>query len=280
MLELARLWKQAKECQDRGARDLLIGHYLPLVRNIASGIIRKLRPGVEIDDLISDGTFGLMRAIDAFDPGRGVKFETYATPVVRGSIFNGLRTLDWVPERTRGKARALQKAMDKITQLTGRSATEEELAEELKISAKEVYELITDLGCVYLLSLDQPLGLSDDDDVTILDTVQSRGHSDPVVEVEFVEQRGELRRAINNLQEREQILIRKHYLEGVNFETIARMMGVSKQRISQMHTRAVRRLREHLGNVEMDYEVMHSFTMDPEEEETPNIWDLRFPHAR
>jgi len=281
MLELARLWKQAKECHDREARDLLIGHYLPLVRNIASGIIRKLRPGVELDDLISDGTFGLMRAIDAFDPARGVKFETYATPVVRGSIFNGLRTLDWVPERTRGKARALQKAMDKITQLTGRSATEEELAEELKISAKEVYELITDLGCVYLLSLDQPLGLSDDDDVTILDTVQSKGHSDPVVEVEFVEQRNELRRAINNLQDREQILIRKHYLEGVNFETIARMMGVSKQRISQMHTRAVRRLREYLGNQEYDYEVMHSFTMEPEEEEeTPSFWDLRFPNAR
>lgn len=282
MLELACLWKRAKEGDDREARDLLITHYLPLVRNIATGIIRKLRPGVELDDLISDGTFGLMRAVDAFDPGRGVKFETYATPVVRGSIFNGLRTLDWVPERTRGKARALQKAMDKITQLTGRSATEEELAEELKISAKEVYELITDLGCVYLLSLDQPLGLADDDDVTILDTVQSRGYSDPVVEAEFGEQRGELRRAIMNLQDREQVLIRKHYLEGVNFETIARMMGVSKQRISQMHTRAVRRLREYLGNQEYDYEIMHSFTMesDESEEDTPNIWDLRFPSAR
>jgi len=273
-MDLAQMWKAAKQSGDLEARELLIEHYLPLVRNIASGIIRKLRPGVELDDLISDGTFGLMRAVDAFDPARGVKFETYATPVVRGSIFNGLRSLDWVPERTRGKARALQKAMDKITQLTGRSATEEELAQELKMSAKEVYELINDLGCVYLLSLDQPLGASEDDDVAIIDTVRDRGQADPVVEAEFSEQRATLRDAINNLQEREQVLIRKHYLEGVNFEAIARMMGVSKQRISQMHSRAVRRLREHLGNVEIDYEAMHAFRMVEDEEPAPSVWEV------
>ncbi|MBM3463044.1 MAG: FliA/WhiG family RNA polymerase sigma factor [Armatimonadetes bacterium] len=272
-MDLAQLWRATKDHDDHEARDLLIEHYLPLVKNIASGVIRKLRQGVEVDDLVSDGTFGLMRAIDAFDPARGVKFETYATPVVRGSIYNGLRTLDWVPERTRGKARALQKAMDKITQLTGRTATEAELAEELKMSAKEVYELINDLGTVYLLSLDQPLGSSEDDDMAIIDTVQDRGH-DPCAEAEFSEARSTLREAINSLQEREQVLIRKHYLEGVNFETIARMMGVSKQRISQMHTRAVRRLREALGNVEIPYEAMHTFTMnEDEEEETASIWE-------
>lgn len=261
-MEVAQLWRLAKQAGDRHARDLLVEHYLPLVRNIASGIIRKLRPGVELDDLISDGTFGLMRAVDAFDPARGVKFETYATPVVRGSIFNGLRTLDWVPERTRGKVRELQKAMDKITQATGRSATEEELAQELKMSAKEVYELINDLGCAYLLSLDQPLGISDDDDVTIMDTVKDKGTSDPSAEVEFVEQRQVLREAINGLQERERILITRHYLEGVNFEAIARTMGVSKQRISQMHTRAIRRLREALGNVDIDPHAMLTFSMN------------------
>jgi RNA polymerase sigma factor FliA len=272
-MDVAQLWRLAKQAGDRNARDLLVEHYLPLVRNIASGIIRKLRPGVELDDLISDGTFGLMRAVDAFDPARGVKFETYATPVVRGSIFNGLRTLDWVPERTRGKVRELQKAMDKITQATGRSATEQELAEELKMSAKEVYELINDLGCAYLLSLDQPIGL-DDDDVTIMDTVKDRGMADPVAEVEFVEQRATLREAINSLQERERILITKHYLEGVNFEAIARMMGVSKQRISQMHARAVRRLREQLGNqdIEIDPQAMMMFSMS--EDDSAGLEDI------
>lgn len=271
-MDLAELWRAFKEAGDRNARDRLIENYLPLVRNIANGIIRKLRPGVDLEDLISDGNFGLMRAVDAFDPGRGVKFETYANPVIRGSIFNGLRTLDWVPERTRGKVRELQKAMDKITQQTGRSATEEELAEELKITAKEVYDLINDLGCTYLLSLDQPIGFSEDDDVAIIDTVQDKGRSDPSMEAEFGEQRVILREAINSLQDREQVLIRKHYFEGVNFEAIARMMGVSKQRISQMHSRAVRRLRESLGNVEISPEAMITFSMD-DIEQAAGLWE-------
>lgn len=264
-MELAELWRLAKQAGDPDARGLLVEHYLPLVESIAKGVIRKLRSGVELDDLVSDGTFGLMRAVDAFDPARGVKFETYATPVVRGSIYNGLRTLDWVPERTRGKVRELQKAMDKITQATGRNATEEELAEELKLSAKEVYELINDLGCTYLLSLDQPIGASVDEDVTLMDTVKDRGMADPVMEAEFVEQRASLRDAINSLQDREQVLIRKHYLEGVNFEAIARTMGVSKQRISQIHARAVRRLREAVGNLEISPAAMLTFTMEEQE---------------
>lgn len=266
-MDVAQLWRQAKQAGDGTARDLLVEHYLPLVESIAKGVIRKLRSGVELDDLISDGTFGLMRAVDAFDPARGVKFETYATPVVRGAIYNGLRTLDWVPERTRGKVRDLQKAMDKITQATGRNATEAELAEELKLSAKEVYELINDLGCSYLLSLDQPLGASVDEDVTLMDTVKDRGMGDPVAEAEFLEQRASLRDAINSLQDREQVLIRKHYLEGVHFEAIAREMGVSKQRISQIHARALRRLREAVGNLEISPEAMLTFSM--EEEPTP-----------
>ena len=264
-MEVAQLWRLAKQAGDSNARALLVEHYLPLVENIARGVIRKLRSGVELDDLISDGTFGLMRAVDAFDPARGVKFETYATPVVRGSIYNGLRTLDWVPERTRGKVRELQKAMDKITQATGRNATEAELAEELKLSAKEVYELINDLGCTYLLSLDQPIGAAVDEDVTLLDTVKDRGMADPVMEAEFVEQRASLREAINSLQDREQVLIRKHYLEGVSFESIARTMGISKQRISQIHARAVRRLREAIGNLEISPEAMLTFSMEEQE---------------
>jgi len=135
-MDVAQLWRLAKDEQDGSARELLVERFLPLVESIARGVARKFRTGVELDDLISDGTFGLMRAIDAFDPARGVKFETYATPVVRGSIYNGLRTLDRVPERTRGKVRELQKAMDKITQATGRTATEAELAESVAILTK------------------------------------------------------------------------------------------------------------------------------------------------
>lgn len=273
MADLAPWWAALKESNDEQARALLVEHYLPLVKNLASSVLRKLRQGAELDDLISDGTFGLMRAIDAFDPQRGVKFETYATQVVRGAIYNGLRSMDWVPERTRGKARALQKAMDKISQVTGRAATEVELAEELKISAKEVFELINDLGCLFLLSLDQPLGFAEDDEVAVVHTVADSQGADPSTEVEFAEQRRTLRDAILQLQDREQLLIRSHYIEGVPFETIARTLGVSKQRVSQMHARAVRRLREFIGNVEMNYEALSGFTMEDDEEPLATVWE-------
>ncbi|MDQ7823765.1 MAG: FliA/WhiG family RNA polymerase sigma factor [Candidatus Eremiobacteraeota bacterium] len=246
-VDVAELWGKFKSQADLGAKETLIASYLPLVRQIAVSIIKKLRPGVDLDDLISDGTFGLMRAVEQFDPGRGVKFETYATPVVRGAIYNGLRALDWMPERTRGKARALQRAMEKFSVLYGRPGTEEELAEELKMSTSEVYELITDLGCVYLLSLDQPFPTSDDDEASILDIIEDKDGTDPSIEIEFIEQREILRRSVEELSERERTLIQMHYFDGVPFDKIAQIMGVSKQRISQIHSRAVRRLREQLS---------------------------------
>ncbi|MFH0800961.1 MAG: FliA/WhiG family RNA polymerase sigma factor [bacterium] len=253
MQEVSLLWKRFLEHRDKFSRDELVAAYLPFVRYIATGIVRKLRPGFDLEDLISDGVFGLMKAIDYFDPSRGAKFETYATPVVRGSIYNGLRKLDWVPERTRGKARALQKAMDKFTLIYGRPGTENELAEELKISATEVYELITDMGCIYLLSLDQPLSSSEDDETTILDTVEDSQMVDPSAEVEFAEQKKSLRDSLEQLSEREQLLIREHYFEGVPFEQIATRLGVTKQRISQMHARAVKKLRDTLSYKEQNF---------------------------
>lgn len=246
-VNLPELWGKFKVEADLSAKEALIENYLPLVRQIAVSIIKKLRPGVDLDDLISDGTFGLMRAVEQFDPGRGVKFETYATPVVRGAIYNGLRALDWMPERTRGKARALQRAMERFTVLYGRPGTEQELAEELKMSTTEVYELITDLGCVYLLSLDQPLPSSDDEDISILDILEDKEGMNPSVEFEFIEQREILQKAVHELSERERTLIQMHYFDGVSFDKIAAVMGVSKQRVSQIHSRAVRVLREKLA---------------------------------
>lgn len=263
MQETAALWERFQATRDKDVKDELVRAYFPLVRNIALSILRKLRQGAELDDLVSDGTFGLMRAIDAFDPARGVKFETYATPVIRGSIYNGMRALDWVPERTRTKARMLQKVMEKISMGLGRPPTELEIAEELKVSAQEVYDMINDLGAVYLLSLDQPLGGGEEDEASIMDMVSDRSSHDPSSEYEFAEQRNILRSAIDTLDAREQFLIKKHYFEGVSFESTAEMLGVSKQRVSQMHSRAVRRLRERLNGMEISPEAMLEFTVEP-----------------
>ncbi len=240
--DLAYLWERYKKAEDLEARDFLIEHYLPFVKNLASGVIRKLRAGVELDDLISDGVFGLIRAIELFEPERGIKFETYATPVVRGAIFNGIRALDWVPERTREKTRALQKAMDNFASNYGRVATESELAEELKISTSDVYNLIVDLGCIYLLSLEQPL--SSDEEAVILDTIEDTDSSNPLHELEFKEQRQALTEAVEALSERDRQIIQLYYFEGLSFDKIAQMINVSKQRISQLHVRIMKQLRE------------------------------------
>lgn len=241
-------------------QERLAEHYLSLVRSIAVSLSRKIGQGVELDDLIADGSLGLLRAIETFDLDRGFKFQTYATTVVRGAILNGLRRMDWVPERVRAKNRALQQAIDRHQAVSGEQPSEEQLAEELQISTEEVYDLIANLGTTYLLSLEQPLG-SDDGDASLGDLVDD-DEDVPDVEFEYAEERDALRRAIERLDEREQLIITAHYFEGVTFDAISKMLGVSKQRVSQMHSRAVRRLRDGLGEDEISPESMQGFTFE------------------
>lgn len=261
MEDIAELWRAYKETGDSDLQEELVKHYLPLVRNLALGIIRKLRQGTELDELIADGMFGLVRAIEGFDLSRGFKFQTYATPVIRGAIYNGLRRMDWLPERTRGKARALQRAVDKLQQITGRQPTEADIAEELKMTTEEVYDLVANLGCIYLLSLDQPIG-TEEGDATMMDLVEDQGSGDPICELEFEEERQGLRGAIEHLNEREQFIVKAHYFEGWTFEAISREFQVSKQRISQMHARALKKLRQSLGDEEISPEAMHGFLIE------------------
>lgn len=260
MSEIAEVWREYKKTADPLLQEELVVHYQGLVYSMAHKIVRKLRQGTEVEELISDGMVGLVKAIDTFEPERGFKFSTYATPVIRGSIYNGLRRLDWMPERTRLKARNLQKAMEKLSQLNGRRPTEEDLAEELDLSAKEVYDLIANLSSMYLLSLDQPIG-DEDGDASMGDLVEDSAFISPSMEFEYREERQALKESLANLPERERVLLELHYFEGVTFEAIARSMGVSKQRISQIHLRAVRRLRENLGGTEIRPEAMHDFTV-------------------
>lgn len=258
MSDIAEVWRDYKATGDPDLMEELVVHYQGLVYKLAHKIVKKLRQGTEVEDLISDGMLGLVKAIDAFELERGFKFSTYATPVVRGSIYNGLRRLDWLPERTRAKARNLQKAMDKLSQLNGRRPTEDDLAEELAISAKEVYDLVANLSSMYLLSLDQPIG-EEDGDASMGDLVEDKGFASPEAEFEYGEERNALRESIARLPERERDLLEMHYFEGITFEAISRDMGVSKQRVSQLHLRAVRRLRESLGDDDISPEAMHDF---------------------
>lgn len=258
MSDVADIWREYKETEDPYLKEELVLHYQGLVFKLAHKIVRKLRQGTEVEDLISDGMVGLVKAIDAFDPSRGFKFSTYATPVVRGSILNGLRRLEWVPERTKTKVRHLQKAVDKLQAVTGRRPTEEDIAQELDMSAKEVYEIIADLSSMYLLSLDTPLG-TEDSDASMGDLVEDTAFVSPVQEYEFEEERDALRVALEKLPERDREIVEAHYFAGETFESISQRLGVSKQRISQLHLRAVRNMRKHLGEVEVTPGAMRNF---------------------
>lgn len=261
MSDIAELWREYKATGDPVIQEELVVNYQGLVYKLAHKIARKLRQGTEVEELISDGMLGLVKAIEAFEPERGFKFSTYATPVIRGSIYNGLRRLDWMPERTRAKARNLQRAMEKLSQLNGRKPTEADLAEELEISAKEVYDLIANLSSMYLLSLDQPIG-DEEGDASMGDLVEDTGFVSPEAELEYSEERDALREGLESLPDRERRLLQAHYFEGITFEALAREEGISKQRVSQIHLRAIRRLRENLGSMEVSREAMQDFLVD------------------
>ncbi|MHC9543729.1 MAG: sigma-70 family RNA polymerase sigma factor [Vulcanimicrobiota bacterium] len=243
----SELWERYKRLKERSAQEALLEYYLPLVKQIAVGIIRKLWSGIEIDDLVGDGTLGLMRAIEQFDPSRGIKFETYATQVIRGAIYNGLRDLDWMPERTRSKVRALQGAMEKFMMEHGRPGTEEEIARELKTTSKEVADLAFDLFCMYVPSLDQPLSDGDEDEFSFLDVLEDKDGNDPASEFEAQESRKFLEDATETLDEDEKNLVRLHYYQGVSFEAVAEKMGISLQKVAQINRRVVFKLRDWLS---------------------------------
>ena len=251
--DIKELWDKFSKERSKEYRDKLIENYIPLVKKIAGRISKTTNVTVEFDDLVSDGIFGLIKAINNFDVSRGIKFETYATPVVKGSILNSLRALDWVPERIRGKAREMEKAASKFACTYGREGTKQEIAALMEISASDLYELIANLGCAYLLSLNQPFScFNNEDEIEIMDTVSDDRVVEPSMELSFSEQRDELKKALNCLPPREKLLIEYHYFKRMTFEKISPYLGVTKQRVSQIHSRALKMLREHLTKKQMD----------------------------
>lgn len=274
MSESVDLWAEYKKTGDPYLQEELVIKYQGLVYSLAHKIVRKLRQGTEVDDLISDGMVGLVKAIDAFEPERGFQFSTYATQVVRGSILNGLRRLEWIPERTAQKVRHYRKAVETLSQVSGRKPTEEDIAEHLGKSAKEVYDLIAELGSMYLLSLDTPLG-TDDSGASMGDLVEDTGFVSPDAEIEYEEERDALRGSLERLDERDRDIIESHYFHGETFESISTRLGVSKQRVSQLHLRAVRNMRKSLGEVEISPDAMKGFMLGQKTPSPKSSFDYR-----
>ena len=244
--DVEQLWIEFKrDLSNQDLRNRLVEMYLPLVKYNAERIWSRLPEGVELDDLISAGVFGLMDAIDAFDLSRGVKFETYCVPRIRGAMLDELRTMDWVPRLVRSKASKLNEAVKDLEARLGRQPNENELAEEMQISVPELEKMMMDANAVNLISLNKKWYETDSyKDVREIDILEDKKGEDPTRRI----QKADLMRLVTKgLNRNERLIIILYYYEELTMKEIGATLDLSESRVSQMHSSIVDRLKNQLG---------------------------------
>lgn len=248
--EASALWAGYKETRSQETREQLILHYSPLVKYVAGRVSSGLPPSVEFGDLMSYGVFGLLDAIDKYDPSRGIKFETYAIARIKGAIIDELRADDWVPRSVRFKAREIERAYVALEGELRRIPTDEEVAEKLGISLDEYLNVLGKLSLISLVALDELWTVSGDrpDKISLADTVEDVKVKDPSKTFEIEEMKDMIADAINHLPERERIVVSLYYFEGLTMREIGEVLSVTESRVCQMHTKAILRLRARLGS--------------------------------
>jgi RNA polymerase sigma factor FliA len=223
--------------------------YSPLVKYVAGRMSSGLPAHVDEADLISYGLGGLIFAIERFDLSREIKFETYAITRIRGAIIDELRSLDWVPRSVRARAREIERVNMKLEARLQRAPTDEEMAGELKVNVEEFHEALLQISNSTIVALDELWSVSDSsgDQVSLLDTIPDHGAPDPEAVVDQGELRDRIADAIAALPEREKLVIALYYYENLTLREIGEVLGVTESRVSQLHTKAVLRLRSKLG---------------------------------
>ena len=222
--------------------------YAPLVKYVAGRMGSGLPAHVEEADLISYGLIGLISAIERFDLEREIKFETYAITRIKGAIIDELRSLDWVPRSVRAKAREIERANAKLENKLQRAPTDEEMAKELGVSEDDFQESLLQISNSTVVALDELWTVSDSsgDQVSLLDTLHDRDAPDPAQVMDQNEIKDRLADAISRLPEREKLVIALYYYENLTLREIGEVLGVTESRISQLHTKAVLRLKSRL----------------------------------
>ncbi|NPV71254.1 MAG: FliA/WhiG family RNA polymerase sigma factor [Firmicutes bacterium] len=225
-----------------------------LVKYVAGRLAMGLPPYVEVDDLVSYGILGLLDAIEKFDPRRGVKFETYAIARIRGAMLDGLRALDWVPASLRQKAREIERQYQALEAKLGRPASDEEVAQALGLSVGEFQKRLATLSGVSLVYLEDIWFGSDDDEggFRAIEMIPDPDGADPAGHLEVEETKRLVAEAIDRLPEKERLVIALYYYEGLTVKEISKIMTVSPSRVSQLHTRAILRLRGRLSRDKVD----------------------------
>ena len=244
--EISQIWRKYKQEPDnRNLRNRLVEEYLPLVKYNGERIWSRLPDGVDLDDLISAGVFGLMDAINAFDLTRGVKFETYCVPRIRGAMLDELRTMDWVPRLVRSKASKLNEAIKTLEARLGRQPNENELATQMSMTVPELEKMISDANAVNLISLNKKWYETDSyKDVREIDILEDKKGEDPTRRI----QKSDLMRLVTKgLNRNERLIIILYYYEELTMKEIGATLDLSESRVSQMHSAIVQRLQAQLG---------------------------------
>ena len=247
-VELRDLWRRYKDEGDDGARERLVVAYSPMVKFVAGRLGAGLPSHVEDADLISYGLVGLIGAIERFEPERGIKFETFAMTRIRGAIIDELRSLDWVPRSVRSRAREIETAQAKLEHELQRAPTEAELASKLNMTEEELQGALLEIANSSVYALDELWTVSDSsgDQVSLLDTIADEAAADPQEALATTEVKDRLTEAIGGLPEREQLVVALYYYENLTLREIGEVLGVTESRVSQLHTKAVMRLKSHL----------------------------------
>ncbi len=242
------LWQDYRKSQDQALRDRLILTYAPLVKFVAGRVGASLPSHVDEQDLVSYGLLGLIGAIERFDPDREIKFETFAMARIRGAIIDELRSLDWVPRSVRTRARQIERAIAVLERELMRAPTDEEIAAKLGITGDELEDNLHEISRSSVAALDELWSPSSSgDQIALIDTIKDETEPDPEMSLEQSEVREALAESISSLPEREKLVVTLYYYEELTLREIGEVLGVTESRVSQLHTKAILRLKAHLA---------------------------------
>jgi RNA polymerase sigma factor FliA len=247
--DMQTLWVEFRKSRDKKLRDRLILNYAPLVKYVAGRLGSGLPAHVDEGDLVSYGLLGLIGAIERYDPERDVKFETYAIARIKGSIIDELRAMDWVPRSVRARARDIERAVAELEAKLGRAPTDEEISEKLGVTQEELDDSLSEISRSSIAALDElwTISSSGGDTVALIDTIEDTQGPEPQSALAQTELKEAIGEAIARLPEREKLVVTLYYYEELTLREIGEVLGVTESRVSQLHTKAILRLKARLS---------------------------------
>ena len=251
-----QLWAQYTDEKDRSIRNYFIEKYAPLVKYVAGRVIANVPSSVDFQDLVSFGVLGLIDAIDKFDLSREIKFKTYAVTRIRGAIFDELRNLDWLPRSVRQKAKEIERTIAQLEVKLGRSTTDLEIAEAMGLSIEVFHQLLLRVGTNSLISMDDNWFMNDGNDnspMSFEETLENKKVLSPNNAAERTELKKMISQAISDLPDREKQVLILYYYEELTLKEIGSILAVTESRISQLHTKAIMRLRGRLDQIKKNF---------------------------